>query len=71
MRLDLNFVRDQFGQLADVPEFVFASNAGGSYVANQVNDLVAKYDRHTRVQPYERYETSAAAGAAMDRARTL
>ena len=71
MQLDLNFVRDQFGQLADMPEFVFASNAGGSYVANQVNDLIASYDRHTRVQPYERYETSAVAGAAMDRARTL
>ncbi|MCZ6644261.1 MAG: aminotransferase class V-fold PLP-dependent enzyme [Gammaproteobacteria bacterium] len=71
MQLDLKFVRDQFGQLADTPEFVFAANAGGSYVANQVNDLIANYDRHTRVQPYERYETSTAAGAAMDRARSL
>ena len=71
MRLDLNFVRDQFGQLADAPEFVFAANAGGSYVANQVNDMLAHYDRHTRVQPYERYESSNTAGVAMDRARSL
>ena len=71
MQLDLDFVRQQFGQLADAPEFVFASNAGGSYVANQVNKLIAHYNQHTRVQPYERYETSAAAGRAMDRARTL
>ncbi len=51
MQLDLEFVREQFGQLADMPEFVFASNAGGSYVANQVNDTIENYDRHTRVQP--------------------
>ena len=31
MQLDLNFVRDQFGQLADVPEFVFASKPGKGY----------------------------------------
>ncbi|MCZ6617855.1 MAG: aminotransferase class V-fold PLP-dependent enzyme, partial [Gammaproteobacteria bacterium] len=71
MQLDLNFVRDQFGQLADNPEFVFASNAGGSYVADQVSNLIENYDRHTRVQPYERYESSAAAGAANDRAHSL
>ncbi len=71
MQLDLDFVRDQFGQLRDAPEFVFASNAGGSYVSNQVNETIANYDRHTRVQPYQRYASSAAAGAAMDRARAL
>ncbi len=68
MNLDIDFVRAQFGQLADDPEFVFASNAGGSYVCNQVNDLFEHYNRHLRVQPYSRYRSSAEAGAAMDRA---
>ncbi|TNF87038.1 MAG: aminotransferase class V-fold PLP-dependent enzyme [Gammaproteobacteria bacterium] len=68
MKLDIDFVRAQFGQLEDDPEFVFASNAGGSYVCNQVNDVLEHYNRHTRVQPYSRYASSAAAGEAMDRA---
>ena len=69
MKLDIDFVRSQFGQLADDSEFVFASNAGGSYVCNQVNEILEHYNRHTRVQPYSRYPSSAAAGEAMDRAR--
>lgn len=68
MNLDLDFVRRQFDQLHDDPEFVFASNAGGSYVCNQVNALLEHYNHHTRVQPYSRYKTSAEAGEAMDRA---
>ena len=71
MKLDLDFVRSQFDQLNDAPDFVFASNAGGSYVANQVNQLINHYNAHTRVQPYERYHSSAEAGEAMDRARNL
>ena len=67
MNLDLDFVRAQFNQLHDDPEFVFASNAGGSYVCNQANALFEHYNRHTRVQPYSRYSTSAEAGEAMDR----
>ena len=39
MKLDIDFVRRQFNQLADNPDFVFCSNAGGSYVANQVNTV--------------------------------
>ena len=68
MKLDIDFVRAQFGQLHDDPEFVFASNAGGSYVCNQANAVLEQYNRHTRVQPYSRYPTSAEAGEAMDRA---
>ena len=68
MELDLDFVRAQFDQLADDPEFVFASNAGGSYVCNQVNSQLEHYNRHTRVQPYSRFAASAEAGEAMDRA---
>ena len=69
MKLDIDFVRSQFGQLADDPEFVFASNAGGSYVCNQANHVLEHYNHHTRVQPYSRYPSSAEAGRAMDRAR--
>ena len=70
MNLDLDYVRSQFDQLNDDPEFVFASNAGGSYVCNQVNELFEQYNRHTRVQPYSRFEPSAQAGVAMDRAHS-
>jgi cysteine desulfurase family protein (TIGR01976 family) len=68
MKLDIDFVRSQFDQLNDNPEFVFASNAGGSYVCNQANQVLEHYNRHTRVQPYSRFSPSADAGAAMDRA---
>ena len=69
MQLDIKFVRQQFNQLQDEPDFVFASNAGGSYVCKQVNDLVEHYNRHTRVQPYSHFASSTAAGEAMDRAK--
>lgn len=68
MKLDISFVRNQFDQLHDNPDFVFCSNAGGSYVANQVNAVMNDYNSHNRVQPYERYEISSRAGKAMDRA---
>jgi len=71
MHLDINFVRQQFDQLQDEPEFVFASNAGGSYVCNQTNDLLEHYNRHTRVQPYSHYGSSTEAGEAMDRAKQV
>ena len=73
MKLDIDFVRAQFTQLGDDSEsdFVFASNAGGSYVCNQVNEIFEHYNRHTRVQPYSRYPSSTAAGEAMDRARRV
>jgi len=71
MKLDIDFVRAQFSQLEDEPEFVFASNAGGSYICNQVNELMEHYNRHTRVQPYSRFRSSSEAGKAMDRAKQL
>ncbi|HUV20407.1 MAG TPA: aminotransferase class V-fold PLP-dependent enzyme [Gammaproteobacteria bacterium] len=70
MKLDIDFVRAQFDQLNDDPDFVFASNAGGSYVSNQVNRVMEHYNHHTRVQPYSRFTPSAQAGAAMDRAHS-
>lgn len=69
MQFDLDFVRQQFSQLDDNPQIVFASNAGGSFVCNQVNDLMTHYNRHTRVQPYSRFTPSQEAGEAMDRAK--
>ena len=73
MKLDIDFVRAQFTQLGDDSQsgFAFASNAGGSYVCNQVNEIFEHYNRHTRVQPYSRYPASTAAGEAMDRARRV
>ena len=68
MKLDIDFVRAQFDQLKDDPDFVFASNAGGSYVSNQVNRVMEHYNHHTRVQPYSRFTPSAEAGQEMDRA---
>ena len=69
MKLDIDYVRSQFNQFADRPEFVFASNAGGSYVSNQANQVLEHYNQHLRVQPYSRFEPSATAGIAMDKAR--
>ncbi|MCP4489084.1 MAG: aminotransferase class V-fold PLP-dependent enzyme [Gammaproteobacteria bacterium] len=71
MKLDIDFVRTQFSQLDDAPEFIFAANASGSYVCNQVNNLVEHYNRHTRVQPYSRFSPSLEAGEAMDRAKRV
>jgi selenocysteine lyase/cysteine desulfurase len=69
MDLDINFVRAQFDQLGDDPELVFASNAGGSFMCNQVSTLMDHYNRHTRVQPYSNFKPSSTAGEAMDRAK--
>ena len=68
MKLDIEFSRKNFCQLHnDPPDFVFCSNAGGSYVAQQVNTILNRYNTHTRVQPYQPYPSSAEAGQAMDR----
>ncbi len=70
MKLDIDFVRAQFDQLNDDPDFVFAANAGGSYVSNQVNRVMGHFNHHTRIQPYSRFTPSAQAGEAMDRAHS-
>ncbi len=71
MKLDIDFVRAQFSQLDDEPGFVFAANAGGSYICNQTNNLLEHYNRHTRVQPYSHFTPSYEAGIAMDRAKQV
>jgi cysteine desulfurase family protein (TIGR01976 family) len=70
MKLDIEFVRTRFPQLRDDPDFVFCGSAGGSYLALPVIELLDHYNRHLRVQPYSGYDSSAAAGEAMDRARS-
>lgn len=70
VKLDIDFVRQQFPQLHDEPDFVFCANAGGSYVAQPVIDSLEHYNRHLRVQPYSQFNSSRAAGLAMDRARS-
>ena len=67
--MDLEFVRAQFPQCSDYPDVVFCSNAGGSFVARQVIDLLDRYNSHTRVQPYSPFTPSREAGVAMDLAR--
>jgi cysteine desulfurase family protein (TIGR01976 family) len=67
--LDIEFVRAQFPQCADYPEIVFCSNAGGSFVAAPVIELMNYYNSHTRVQPYSAFTPSQEAGEAMDAAR--
>lgn len=69
MPLDIDFVRSQFPQCADYPEVVFCSNAGGSFVAAPVIELMNHYNTHTRVQPYSPFTPSREAGEAMDRAK--
>jgi len=68
VKLDIEFVRTQFPQLQDEPDFVFCSNAGGSYVARPVIEQLDHYNRHLRVQPYNDFPSSKEAGLAMDRA---
>ncbi len=69
MKLAINFVRSNFPQLQDDPQFVFCASAAGSYLAQPVIDSLEHYNRHLRVQPYSPYPSSRAAGLAMDRAR--
>ncbi|MBT8115742.1 MAG: aminotransferase class V-fold PLP-dependent enzyme, partial [Arenicella sp.] len=70
-RMDSEFARLQFDQFRDNADLVFAANAGGSYVCNQVNELAEHYNRHLRVQPYSNFVPSSTAGEAMDRAKRV
>jgi selenocysteine lyase/cysteine desulfurase len=69
VELDIAYVRNQFPQLWDNPDFVYCANAGGSYVAQPVLEALDYYNRHLRVQPYYGFRTSIDAGLAMDKAR--
>ena len=69
MKLDTTFIRSQFPQASD--DFVFCSNAGGSYVAKQVLDILDDFNRYKRIQPYASFSPSKEGGQLMERARTL
>ena len=69
--LDLDFVRSNF------PAFSrpindgqsFFENAGGSFACRQTIDALTGYYTDLKVQPYSEFESSARAGASMDRSR--
>ncbi len=70
-KLDINFVRSQFPAFNEpsLEGFVHFENAGGSYACGQVVDLLQRYYRETKLQPYYGFEPSQRAGQQMDQAR--
>ena len=71
--LDINFVRKQFPAFSDkmCKNWIFAENAGGSYVPKDVIDKLTKFMTSTKVQPYAEYPMSKIAGDNMDEATEL
>jgi selenocysteine lyase/cysteine desulfurase len=70
--LDLAFTRAQFPAFSD-PDLAgwrHFENAGGSYAAAQSIDALTRYYTKTKLQPYGQAGPTAAAGNAMDDART-
>jgi cysteine desulfurase family protein (TIGR01976 family) len=68
MLLDLEFIRSQYPVFAE-PEtarWAMFENAGGSYVPQQVIDRLTQFFRYAKVQPYGMFDSSVAAGEAMD-----
>ncbi len=70
MKLDLNFVRNQYPvfQNPETAQWAFFENAGGSYVPQQVIERLEHFFKYTKVQPYGLFASSAAAGEAMEEA---
>ena len=71
MQLDLDFVRSQFpafGRPINDGQSFF-ENAGGSFACRQTIDALTEYYTDFKVQPYGEFESSARAGALMDRSR--
>ena len=70
MTLDLDFVRSQYPvfQNSETAQWAFFENAGGSYVPQQVIDRLNHFFKYTKVQPYGLFESSVAAGDAMEAA---
>ncbi len=69
--LDLEFVRAQFPAFSEpsLDGFAHFENAGGSYACGPVIELLNRYYRETKVQPYYDFEPSRIAGEQMDAAR--
>ena len=71
--LDLDFVRAQFPAFSrpETRDWVHAENAGGSYVPDQVIDLLTEFYVASKVQPYGPAGPAKVAGVAMDRGTEL
>ena len=70
IKLDTEYVRSQFPAFNDAvcKDWVFAENAGGSYVPRTVIDRLTHFMKSTKVQPYAEFDMSKMAGENMDRA---
>jgi len=70
MKLDLNFVRDQYPVFKnpETAQWAFFENAGGSYVPHQVIQRLNHFFKYTKVQPYGLFASSVTAGEAMEEA---
>jgi cysteine desulfurase family protein (TIGR01976 family) len=68
MPLDLDFIRAQYPVFAkpETAAWAMFENAGGSYVPGQVIDRLTHFFTYTKVQPYGPFESSIAAGNAME-----
>ena len=71
MKLDLDFVRQQFPAFAEasLAQHAFFENAGGSYACGAVVSRLTEYYRRLKVQPYYAFPASTEAGEWMDAAR--
>lgn len=71
--LDLDWIRAQFPafEAPELADWAHLENAGGSYAAGQVVDLLHSFYVGSKVQPYYAGDPSKRAGEAMDRARSL
>ncbi len=67
---DTDFARSQFPAFSEptLDGWAFFENAGGSYTCRQVIDRLTAFYTRTKVQPYQPYPASEAAGMAMDEA---
>ena len=70
MTLNLEFVRSQYPvfQNPETARWAFFENAGGSYVPHQVIERLNHFFKYTKVQPYGIFDSSVAAGQAMETA---
>ena len=70
MTIDLGFIRSQFPAFSEpsLEGFTHFDNAGGSYACGQVVDLLNRYYRETKLQPYGENGPSRQAGEQMDSA---
>lgn len=68
MPLDVDFARAQYPVFAEaeLADWAFFENAGGSYVPRQVSERLDRFYRYCKVQPYGPFEPSIVAGEAMD-----